>query len=73
MGSCQFFLLGLVHTIVFLDRIHQETWWQSFFAEENGRVYVFQAMHTTVFLGKKALPPSFLMDSVKENGRVYEA
>ena len=26
---------------IFLDRIHQETWWQSFFAEENGHVYVF--------------------------------
>ena len=44
-----------------------------FSSSSSSTVSSIKNVHTTGFLCKKALPPSFLMDSIKENGSVYEA
>ena len=44
-----------------------------FFSLSSTTVFSIKNIHTTVFLGKKALPPIVLMDFVEENGCVYEA
>ena len=45
----------------------------SFFSSRTTIVFSTKNIHTTFFIGKNALPPSFLMDFVEENSRVYEA
>ena len=73
-----------IHTNVFLvvnqpDEKHDEEIEtpdeekENLFSSSSTTVFSMKNIHTTVFLGKKALPPSFLMDSVEENCCVYEA
>ena len=73
-----------IHTLAFLvenqpDEEHDEEIEtpveekENFSSSSSSTVSSIKNVHTTVFLCKKAPPPSFLMDSVEFLGRVYEA